>query len=201
MKTAKWYSTEEGKYVIELKVDNLEQLFDKKDPNPYRKKDLDDDAAEYIISSASEIGLKNIGKIKIFTYDNTSNQVHKTIQKAISEYFFYRADIKRKNIRTTFYLGFKTLIIGLSFLSLVIFITSLLDDLIKSSLLKSFIKEGLLLIGWVSMWKPINIFLYEWWPQITAKNLYENLSLVNVEIIYREKEARKKLFDKNENDT
>ena len=36
--------------------------------------------------------------------------------------------------------------------------------------LRSFIKEGLILVGWVSMWKPINIFLYEWWPLIEAKN-------------------------------
>jgi hypothetical protein len=24
--------------------------------------------------------------------------------------------------------------------------------------------EGLLVVGWVSMWKPMEIFLYEWWP-------------------------------------
>lgn len=24
--------------------------------------------------------------------------------------------------------------------------------------------EGLLVVGWVSMWKPMEIFLYQWWP-------------------------------------
>jgi hypothetical protein len=26
------------------------------------------------------------------------------------------------------------------------------------------VHEGLTVLGWVSMWKPLQIFLYEWWP-------------------------------------
>lgn len=24
--------------------------------------------------------------------------------------------------------------------------------------------EGLLIIGWVALWRPIQTFLYDWWP-------------------------------------
>jgi hypothetical protein len=26
------------------------------------------------------------------------------------------------------------------------------------------VAEGLLIVGWVAMWRPLEIFLYEWWP-------------------------------------
>jgi hypothetical protein len=30
-----------------------------------------------------------------------------------------------------------------------------------------------LLIGWVAMWKPVEIFLYDWWPEFDKKRLFE----------------------------
>jgi len=29
---------------------------------------------------------------------------------------------------------------------------------------RKLLREGLSVLGWVSMWKPMEIFLYEWWP-------------------------------------
>ncbi len=26
------------------------------------------------------------------------------------------------------------------------------------------LQEGLAIVGWVAMWKPLEIYLYDWWP-------------------------------------
>ena len=26
------------------------------------------------------------------------------------------------------------------------------------------VAEGMLIVGWVAMWRPLEIFLYDWWP-------------------------------------
>ena len=43
---------------------------------------------------------------------------------------------------------------------------NLLSKAIRSSTnpVIEIIHEGLSVLGWVSMWKPMEIFLYEWWP-------------------------------------
>lgn len=181
MKTNNWYPLENNKFTIEINADSLEQLFDKRDPNPYRRKDLDDDVVEYIVSSALEIGRKKLGKLRVVTSDNIDNDIVNTMTIAIKDFFLYRSEITIKKVSSTLSVGFKTLLIGLAFLSFSIFVSASLGSLVPDDFLGHFIEEGLLLIGWVSMWKPVNIFLYEWWPLIDTKNLFLKLTEIEIE--------------------
>jgi hypothetical protein len=182
-----WYAKENGKFVIEVKVNRLEQLFDKKDPNPYRSKDLDDDVVEYIVSSAQEIGLKNFGKLKVICHSSIEDESIETVKIGIKDYFLYRSQISDKKIKAILTLGVKTLLIGVTFLTLAISVSATLVDGITDSFVGKLFKEGLLLIGWVSMWKPVNIFLYEWWPLVDLRNLFDTLYETQIEIIERDK--------------
>jgi hypothetical protein len=42
------------------------------------------------------------------------------------------------------------------------------------------IEEGLIILGWVANWRPIEIFLYDWWPIVRHRNLL--LRLANAEV-------------------
>ena len=44
------------------------------------------------------------------------------------------------------------------------------------------LKEGLLIVGWVAMWRPLEIFLYDWWPIRRFALLYEKLSITPVNL-------------------
>jgi hypothetical protein len=44
------------------------------------------------------------------------------------------------------------------------------------------LREGLIIAGWVAMWRPMEIFLYEWWPLRRKGHLYEKLSRMHVEV-------------------
>jgi hypothetical protein len=44
------------------------------------------------------------------------------------------------------------------------------------------VEESLLIFGWVANWRPIEIFLYEWWPIVRRRNLYQRLSAAEVEL-------------------
>jgi hypothetical protein len=47
-----------------------------------------------------------------------------------------------------------------------------------------FVEEGLLIIGWVAMWRPLELLLYDWWPQLRRKRTYDNLACMRVEVLY-----------------
>ena len=44
----------------------------------------------------------------------------------------------------------------------------------------SLLAEGLLISGWVAMWRPIELFLYEWWPLWRQQRLYRRLHTVAI---------------------
>ena len=45
--------------------------------------------------------------------------------------------------------------------------------------------ESLLVGGWVAMWRPMEIFLYDWCPILSQRRLYDRLSRISVRIVFR----------------
>jgi hypothetical protein len=43
-------------------------------------------------------------------------------------------------------------------------------------------EQGLFILGWVALWRPLEIFLYDWWPLARRIRLLERLSVATVEI-------------------
>jgi hypothetical protein len=48
--------------------------------------------------------------------------------------------------------------------------------------LLSILREGLTIAGWVAMWRPMEIFLYEWWPVRRRGKVYQKMSRMKVEV-------------------
>jgi hypothetical protein len=43
-------------------------------------------------------------------------------------------------------------------------------------------KEGLTIAGWVAMWRPLEIYLYDWWPLFEERRRLERLARMQVRI-------------------
>jgi hypothetical protein len=43
-------------------------------------------------------------------------------------------------------------------------------------------RESLTIAGWVAMWRPMEIFLYEWWPLRRRWRVFEKMSHMKVEM-------------------
>jgi hypothetical protein len=46
-------------------------------------------------------------------------------------------------------------------------------------------EQGLLIVGWVAMWRPLEIFLYDWWPILGERRIHDDLSRIQVRIALR----------------
>lgn len=179
------YRVIDGKTSVELKLRTPRQLFDERDPAPFRERDLDDDAARYILQSFRE--LKDHGKVKLSVYFETlgelSDRPH-VIGEAIHMFFNFERDVKRRELRDIFRIGLISLLIGLTFLftcTLIyhgIFAIPWLPEPLGLML-----KEGAMIMGYVSMWKPLSIFLYEWWPIRAELDELHSLGDLEVEVL------------------
>ena len=48
-------------------------------------------------------------------------------------------------------------------------------------------RESLTIAGWVAMWRPMEIYLYDWWPMRRRGRVYSKLSQMPVEVIQKGK--------------
>jgi uncharacterized membrane protein len=87
-----------------------------------------------------------------------------TLREAMSEYFAQRAKATRRNLRDLFRRGRVSFAIALAILATSIVIGDAIAAYFSESRLAEVIREGFLIGGWVAMWRPIEVFLYDWWP-------------------------------------
>jgi hypothetical protein len=76
--------------------------------------------------------------------------------------------------------------IALAFLASSIGIGDAVASYFPGNRLAEVFREGLLIGGWVAMWRPLEVFLYDWWPIRAEVRLFERLSRMPVRIEYRE---------------
>jgi hypothetical protein len=44
-------------------------------------------------------------------------------------------------------------------------------------------RESLIIVGWVALWRPLEIFLYDWWPIARHRSLYRRLAKADVRLV------------------
>jgi hypothetical protein len=166
---------------IEVFVDRIEQLFNSMDPSPFHERDLDDDAEEFIVSWAQEYPRRDPVSLVIHVNQIPPHpDAQQLVRTAMHHYSAYRAKMKRLELRHLLNQGRTSLIIGLVFLAACMLASQLLRR--QPGTLSIVLREGLIIAGWVAMWRPIEIFLYEWWPLLRKGRLYQKLSRMRVEV-------------------
>ncbi|MCB1774248.1 MAG: hypothetical protein KDI88_11575 [Gammaproteobacteria bacterium] len=177
------YRRENGFSVIEIKLHEVRQLFNSLDPAPFHEKDLEAGAADYIVDSVRDLPSDEPVKLALYLPSaNCDRDTARMIEESIHHYFDYRADVTSHELTLTLQQGRTALMIGLAFLFVCIVAQQLIGSMQKPGLLWRTLQEGFQIIGWVAMWKPLNVFLYEWWPIRSKRTLYRKLARVPVEL-------------------
>jgi hypothetical protein len=184
MTTPARYREEDGRSVIDIRVSHSRQLFDFRDPAPFRERDLDDHAVEYLLAAAEEIPRKQPLAIVVTISDEPEPRLAAdAITAAIRTHFRYELEQIQRRIREHMRRGQMSLIVGL--IVLVVFLT--LAGFIASPPSGAFseiLREGFVITGWVAMWRPLEILLYDWWPMVDERRLIARVIEAPVSIHY-----------------
>lgn len=193
----KYYNSEGNTYLVEVKLSSIGQLFNSFDPSPFIEKDLDDEVESYIFQSVREFALNTPLKLVFYLPLSKQDEAKQILPEAIHHYFDYRKQNAEKELRTILRQGRTSLIIGLVFLFACISINELTNWLANGPLTHIF-HEGLAIIGWVAMWRPVEIFLYDWRSLNNNKKLYDKLSQITIEVRQNKEEKPSILSVKEE---
>ena len=170
---------------IELKLREVGQLFNSLDPSPFKEKDLDQDAEEFIVEWARELRSPKDASLRLIIHLEKplpDGQTPAGVQEAIRHYFAYRASINRLALRQLLQRGRTSLLIGVTFLSACLLLGEVLAHRTPPGASRQIIREGLTIAGWVAMWRPMEIYLYDWWPLWRRGMLLGRLSRMDVDV-------------------
>ncbi len=176
------YRREGGFTLIEIRLASLRQMFNSLDPAPFHSKDLDSDAEAFVVGAIREIPADQPTKLIIYLPAAEANDAHAgELPATIHNYFAYRAQTAARELRLELREARNILLAGLVFLGLCLGLRQAVLELDEGTLTQ-WLAEGLLIVGWVGMWRPLEAVLYDWWPTRRRRIVFARLAAAPVEI-------------------
>jgi len=182
MKEGYRYRAEAGRFCIDIRLRTSRQLFDGRDPAPFRERDLDDRAMEYLMGAAEELPRKAPMKLVFWISEEPASGLpDATLTEAVRAHLEYEVARLDRQIQQHMRRGQVFLLFGLTVL--VVFLTlAEFTSSMPMGHLRQIVREGLVITGWVAMWRPIEVLLYDWWPLVEERRVYRRLHEAPIEV-------------------
>jgi len=167
--------------VIRLRVRELRQLFDTLDPAPFLERELDERMAEYVESSAAELPRHVSLRLEVhLPAAQIESGEPERVEAAVRKHYEHQVELVRRRFQQMMREGRRSLLVGLVALAACM----LIADAASGSEWRGVrvLGEGIVIGGWVAMWRPIEILLYDWWPLRRDIALQERLREMRVEL-------------------
>ena len=163
------YRIEDGKACIDIRLKTSRQLFDGRDPAPFRERDLDENAVEYIVGAAQEIPTKQPLRIVFMILEEPETRLRTDdIIEAVRSHFTYQREQLERGLRQHVRRGQFIFLVGLIVLAIFLTLAELTSAL-PAGHVRQILREGLVITGWVAMWRPLEVLLYDWWPLVETR--------------------------------
>ena len=170
--------------VIEIRIKSVNQLFNSFDPSPFQERDIDDDAEEFIVGSALEHRRAESFRIVFqMPREECESEGARGLASAVARHFDYRVRIMKRELGELFRSGQLYLAVGLSIFAFCTVLAQLVRQAFPGNAFAGGVEQGLIIIGWVANWKPVEILLYDWWPLRRRIRLFERLAAAIVEVV------------------
>ena len=146
---------------IDIRIQHIDQLFDSPEPSPFHEneKALRRDAENYIVDSAGEYGRAE--PLRLIVHAPVSIKPHAAELTRVIHAHFERAHAQcRRRYQRRMRIGRTLLIAGIAVLGIALLLRALLGDPGDRATIVA-AGEGLLILGWVAMWRPLEILLFE----------------------------------------
>jgi len=167
---------------LRLRVNDVAGLFNAIDARPLQHKHLDPEIEAFIENWAR--GLPRRSRIRLAVHlaqlppQRDSDAV---ITSGVQHHFEAKAAHIRTELQHLLQEGRLSLLIGLAFLSACLLASQAIGQYAGHTGIEV-MREGLAITGWVAMWRPMQLFLYDWWPLARRIRICKSLGRAVVRI-------------------
>jgi len=167
-----------GSASVNIHVRDLAQMFNSLDPSPFWDRDLDRAAAEFIEDEFGEKRGADAWHLHIHAHEGAA--LASSIQAAIEHYYARLAHSASQGLREQARIGEIALLVGVAVFSICISLRGALASALHG--LSRGLDEGLIVLGWVALWRPIEVLAYGWVPLFRKRRLYQRLARIRVSV-------------------
>lgn len=118
-----------------------------------------------------------------------SEKIHPDLEQqvrtGITRFCILKVEDNQSKLRLLRRLWWRSTLHGVLFLSLCLALSHLFgsDWLPLSPFFQSLLTEGLMIIGWVGLWHPVETLLYDWIPIVRENSVYHLLQTMTIDIL------------------
>jgi hypothetical protein len=154
------YRVEAGVPCIDVGVENVERLLDRRDPAPFRDRDLDPGLVEYLVDAAEDLGSHARLRVVFWLREGAPSHEVEVAFRGHFEDMLHR--VRRRNQQRLRF-GASALLVGLVLLVLLFSLAQLIERTLTGTL-GSALAEGAVILSWIVLWRPVELLLFDWIP-------------------------------------
>ncbi len=169
--------------ILQIRIGQTAQMFNMLDPCPFGERDLDPAAEAYLVEWVEELPKASPLRLVVrMPAEEADTPEAGALPDAVRNYFAGRAAEMTRELRELFRIGRISLVIGLCVLGLCLLLAQAISGRFGEARFVGFAEESLVIVGWVANWRPIEIFLYDWWPLVRQRRIFTRLAQADVEV-------------------
>jgi hypothetical protein len=167
---------------ITLRLNDIRELFIAPEYDPFATHTLESSGLEHIAAKLKPTRLDRKLRVVIHMPQAAGNQLINQTRAAIERYCRVRIDENRTELASLRWQGFKALQTGVIFLTICLALSAAAGAAeFLPEALRDIFSEGFLIAGWVSLWHPVEILLYEWWPLWRQIHIHQHIMNMELE--------------------
>jgi hypothetical protein len=169
---------------IATKLQSLDDLFDRFDPNPPPKRRLSDGVAGYLMACVQEAPSADPLVVTILLPEAMRCQEgEEALRAALPQHFERLAEVTTREINRIRTIGYVLLPIAFIIMCISVVASELLNAASERHILHS-LSESLLVFGWVVLWAPLDFVIFRRLPLVRQRGFYKRLAGAEVRFQY-----------------
>jgi hypothetical protein len=154
------YRIENGEAILEVRVASVEHLFDNRDPAPFRQRDLDPGLVEYLVGAAHDLARAERLRLAFWVEQPCTPG---DVERGVRAHFEYELERIRRRRREQVRTGWLGLAIAVVAVIALLGLSELVTRAVAGTL-GAGLGEALVISGWVLMWRPAELLIYDGIP-------------------------------------
>ncbi|MBN8614566.1 MAG: hypothetical protein J0L92_28455 [Deltaproteobacteria bacterium] len=173
------YRTEDGRVCIDLHVERAAQIFAPHASTPFFQRGLHEEIVTYVVECASDIGRADL---RLVVIDAGSSLDAAGIEHAFRERFEHELRSAHRKLRAALRAARRALVLGTALMLCLRVASELAAAALSSSQGLRLVEEGLVIVSWIALWRPIEFVLFDLWPVYERRGVLRRLRDCDVSV-------------------
>jgi hypothetical protein len=179
--------TEPVMHHVKLQLGSLDELFGDPAFDPLGGRIEETPGLERLANELRPLKRGPVSTRIVLPASERSPDLEARCRSALQAVLDRRIERNRNDARSLRHEGYATLWRGLVFLAVCLLGSRLMGEVdLLPGFIERFIDEGLVIAGWVALWYPLDVLLYQRWPLARERRLYETLREMRLQFEFRD---------------